>query len=243
LILGALLAFMIVFLFIRNVRNTIITVAGLPVIVMGTFAVISLLGYTLNIITLMALSLSIGLLIDDAIVVRENIFRHMEHGATPKEAADKATGEIAFAVIAISLTVVAVFIPVAFTSGQIPSVDPIAKALLALMPPPDNAGDGSNSDSNNYTKQAVQNDKFAGSTLRIDQSWNESNHTYVNLRRNDWTELSYDNFGPSNANGLLLQGISGALQQGNHHRPLCHFDAAVVGRSALQPNPVRRLQL
>ena len=67
----------------------------------------------------MALSLSIGLLIDDAIVVRENIFRHMEHGASPKEAADKATSEIAFAVIAISLTIVAVFVPVAFTSGQV----------------------------------------------------------------------------------------------------------------------------
>ena len=119
LILGAILAALIVFLFIRNARNTIITVAGLPVIVLGTFAVISLLGYTLNIITLMALSLSIGLLIDDAIVVRENIFRHMEHGASPKEAADKATSEIAFAVIAISLTIVAVFVPVAFTSGQI----------------------------------------------------------------------------------------------------------------------------
>ncbi len=119
LILGAILAFLIVLLFIRNIRNTLITVAGLPVIVLGTFFVISLLGYTLNIITLMALSLSIGLLIDDAIVVRENIFRHMEHGASPKEAADKATGEIAFAVIAISLTIVAVFVPVAFTSGQI----------------------------------------------------------------------------------------------------------------------------
>ena len=97
--------------------------AGLPVIVLGTFFVISLLGYTLNIITLMALSLSIGLLIDDAIVVRENIFRHMEHlGHLLKEAADKGIGEIAFAVIAISLTIVAVFVPVAFTSGQIGSL-------------------------------------------------------------------------------------------------------------------------
>ena len=119
LILGAILAAIIVFLFMRDIRNTIITVAGLPIIILGTFAVISLLGFTLNIITLMALSLSIGLLIDDAIVVRENIFRHMENGESPKEAADKGTGEIAFAVIAITLTLVAVFIPVAFTSGQI----------------------------------------------------------------------------------------------------------------------------
>jgi len=95
----------------------------------------------------------------------------------------------------------------AFTGEKITSVDPIAKALLALMPPPDNAGDGSNSDSNNFTKRAVQSDKFAGSTLRFDQTWNESNHTYVDLRRNDWTELSYDDFGPTNASGLLLQGL------------------------------------
>jgi HAE1 family hydrophobic/amphiphilic exporter-1 len=119
LIIGAILAALIVMLFMRDFRNTIITVAGLPIIILGTFAVINLLGFTLNIITLMALSLSIGLLIDDAIVVRENIFRHMEHGASPKEAADKGTGEIAFAVIAISLTLVAVFIPVAFTSGAV----------------------------------------------------------------------------------------------------------------------------
>jgi len=119
LILGALLATVIVFAFIRNVRNTIITVAGLPAIVLGTFAVISLMGFTRNIISLMALSLSIGLLIDDAIVVRENIFRHMEGGASPKDAAEKGTGEIAFAVMAITLTVVAIFIPVAFTTGQV----------------------------------------------------------------------------------------------------------------------------
>ncbi|MFC1943054.1 efflux RND transporter permease subunit [Chloroflexota bacterium] len=119
LILGALLATVIVFVFIRNVRNTIITVAGLPAIVLGTFALISLLGFTRNIISLMALSLSIGLLIDDAIVVRENIFRHMESGESPKEAAEKGTGEIAFAVFAITLTIVAIFIPVAFTTGQV----------------------------------------------------------------------------------------------------------------------------
>jgi hydrophobic/amphiphilic exporter-1 (mainly G- bacteria), HAE1 family len=119
LIIGAFLAFIIVLLFIRNLRNTLITVAGLPAIVLASFAVISFLGYTRNIVTLMALSLSIGLLIDDAIVVRENIFRHMENGESPKEAAEKGTTEIAFAVLAISLTIVAVFIPVSFTSGQI----------------------------------------------------------------------------------------------------------------------------
>lgn len=119
LLIGALLAAAVLFLFFRNVRNTLITIAGLPIIVIATFAVISYLGFTLNIISLMALSLSIGLLIDDAIVVRENIFRHMENGESPKVAADKATGEIAFAVLAITLCIVAVFIPVAFTTGQI----------------------------------------------------------------------------------------------------------------------------
>jgi len=119
LILGALLTTVIVFVFIRNVRNTIITVAGLPAIVLGTLAVISLMGFTRNIISLMALSLSIGLLIDDAIVVRENIFRHMESGESPREAAEKGTGEIAFAVLAITLTIVAIFIPVGFTRGEV----------------------------------------------------------------------------------------------------------------------------
>jgi hydrophobic/amphiphilic exporter-1 (mainly G- bacteria), HAE1 family len=119
MIIGAILTFLIVFMFIRDWRNTLITVAGLPVIVLGTFAVISALGYTLNMITLMALSLSIGLLIDDAIVVRENIFRHMERGASPKEATVTGTGEIAFAVLAITLTLVAVFVPMSFSGGMI----------------------------------------------------------------------------------------------------------------------------
>ncbi len=119
LILGAVLAAAIVFLFFRNFRNTIITVAGLPIVVIGTFSVISLLGFTRNIVSLMALSLSIGLLIDDAIVVRENIFRHMEGGSSPRTAAEEATGEIAFAVLAITLTIVAVFIPVTFATGQV----------------------------------------------------------------------------------------------------------------------------
>ncbi|MDO8568334.1 MAG: efflux RND transporter permease subunit [Dehalococcoidales bacterium] len=119
LIIGALLAAAIVLLFFRNFRNTLITVAGLPIVVIGTFSVMYFLGFTRNIVSLMALSLSVGLLIDDAIVVRENIFRYMEGGASPREAAEKATGEIAFAVLAISLTIVAIFIPVTFTTGQV----------------------------------------------------------------------------------------------------------------------------
>ncbi|HUU64721.1 MAG TPA: efflux RND transporter permease subunit [Dehalococcoidales bacterium] len=115
--LGALLAALVVFLFFRNLRNTLITVIGLPVIVVAAFWGMSLFGFTLNMITLLALSLCIGLLIDDAIVVRENIFRHMEAGEKPRVAASKATREIALAVLAMTLSIVAVFLPVAFATG------------------------------------------------------------------------------------------------------------------------------
>lgn len=117
MLLGALLAALVVFAFFRDWRNTLVTVAGLPIIVLGTFAVMNVLGMGLNMITLMALSLSIGMLIDDAIVVRENIFRHMETGEEPKVAAQRGTAEIALAVLAVSSTIIAVFLPIAFTGG------------------------------------------------------------------------------------------------------------------------------
>ncbi len=117
LLLGALLAALVVFAFFRDWRNTLVTVAGLPVIVLGTFAAMHVFGMTLNLVTLLALSLSIGMLIDDAIVVRENIFRHMEAGEAPQVAAQRGTAEIALAVLAVSSTIVAVFLPIAFTSG------------------------------------------------------------------------------------------------------------------------------
>jgi hydrophobic/amphiphilic exporter-1 (mainly G- bacteria), HAE1 family len=115
--LGALLAAIVVFLFFRSLRNTIITVIGLPVIVVAAFWGMQLFGFTLNMITLLGLSLCIGLLIDDAIVVRENIFRHMENGEPPRKAAALATKEIALAVMAMTFSIVAVFLPVAFASG------------------------------------------------------------------------------------------------------------------------------
>ena len=115
--LGALLAAVVVFLFFRSLRNTIITVIGLPVIVVAAFWGMKLFGFTLNMITLLGLSLCIGLLIDDAIVVRENIFRHMEKGESPRKAASLATKEIATAVMAMTFSIVAVFLPVAFASG------------------------------------------------------------------------------------------------------------------------------
>ncbi|MHB1132463.1 MAG: efflux RND transporter permease subunit [Chloroflexota bacterium] len=117
LIIGAVLAGLVVLAFFRSLRNTLVTIAGLPVIVLGSFWAMSALGFSLNMISLMALSLSIGMLVDDAIVVRENIFRHTEEGMAPREAASKATAEIALAVLATSLTIVAVFAPIAFTSG------------------------------------------------------------------------------------------------------------------------------
>lgn len=117
LLLGAFLAAVVVLLFFRDLRNTLVTVAGLPVIILGTFAVMYLLGFTLNLITMMALSLSVGMLIDDAIVVRENIFRHVERGEEPKVAAGRGTAEIALAVVAVTSTIVAVFLPIAFTTG------------------------------------------------------------------------------------------------------------------------------
>jgi HAE1 family hydrophobic/amphiphilic exporter-1 len=117
MVLGALLAALVVFAFFRDWRNTLVTIAGLPVIVLGTFAVMSVLGMSLNMLTLMALSLSIGMLIDDAIVVRENIFRHMEAGEEPKVAAQRGSAEIALAVLAVSSTIIAVFLPIAFTGG------------------------------------------------------------------------------------------------------------------------------
>lgn len=117
LLLGGILAAVVVFLFFRDLRNTLVTVAGLPVVVFGTFGVLHLFGITLNTVTLMALSISIGMLIDDAIVVRENIFRHMERGEEPRIAAGRGTAEIALAVVAVTSTIVAVFLPIAFTGG------------------------------------------------------------------------------------------------------------------------------
>ncbi len=119
LILGCVFAALVVFIFFRDVRNTIVTVVGLPVIMIGTFAAMSFLGLTLNLITLLALSLAVGLVIDDAIVVRENIFRHMERGEDPKTASLNGTTEVASAVVAMTLTVVSVFLPIAFVSGII----------------------------------------------------------------------------------------------------------------------------
>ncbi|MBW1806977.1 MAG: efflux RND transporter permease subunit [Deltaproteobacteria bacterium] len=119
LIFGAFLAVIIVFLFLRNVRSTMIAAVAIPASVIGTLTFINIMGFTFNTMTLLALSLSIGILIDDAIVVLENIYRHMELGKSPRQAAGFATGEIGLAVLATTLSIVAVFVPVAFMKGMI----------------------------------------------------------------------------------------------------------------------------
>ena len=114
---GAALTVFIVFLFLNSWRSTVITGLTLPVSVIAAFLAIYAFGFTLNVMTLMALSLAIGILIDDAIVVRENIVRHVERGEDHYTAARNGTAEIGFAVLATTASVIAVFIPVAFMKG------------------------------------------------------------------------------------------------------------------------------
>ncbi|PJK05212.1 RND transporter [Lysobacteraceae bacterium NML95-0200] len=114
---GALLALVVVFFFLRDWRATWIAALALPLSIIPTFAVLWLLGFSLNMITLLALSLVIGILVDDAIVEIENIVRHLGMGKKPMQAARDAANEIGVAVIATSMTLVAVFIPVAFMPG------------------------------------------------------------------------------------------------------------------------------
>ena len=119
LILGAFLTVLVVMIFLNDWKATLITAFALPVSVISSFIIMNALGFTLNVLTLMALSLSIGILIDDAIVVVENIVRHREMGEDHFTAAGRGTKEIMLAVMATTFTVVAVFVPVAFMGGII----------------------------------------------------------------------------------------------------------------------------
>ena len=119
LIEGAALTVLIVFLFLNSWRSTVITGLTLPIAVIGTFLFMNMMGFTINMITLMALSLCVGLLIDDAIVVRENIVRHVQMGKTPFQASLDGTQEIGLAVLATTLSIVAVFMPIGFMGGII----------------------------------------------------------------------------------------------------------------------------
>jgi HAE1 family hydrophobic/amphiphilic exporter-1 len=117
LIIGAVLAVVIVFFFLHNLRGTLIVALSIPTSIIATFLVMSSLGFTLNSMTLLGLSLAVGILVDDSIVVIENIYRHLALGETPEEAAKNGRGEIGLAAITITLVDVVVFVPVAFMGG------------------------------------------------------------------------------------------------------------------------------
>jgi len=114
---GALLAILVVFLFLRDIRATIISAAALPLSVLPAFIGMDVMGFSLNVVTLLALSLVIGLLVDDAIVEVENIARHLAMGKTPLQAAMDAASEIGLAVVATTFALIAVFLPTAFMDG------------------------------------------------------------------------------------------------------------------------------
>jgi len=115
---AVVLVALVVFVFLRTMRASIIPLVTIPVSLVGAFALIALAGFTVNTLTLLALVLAIGLVVDDAIVVLENIYRHVEEGIEPFQAAIKGVREISFAVVAMTLTLAAVFAPLAFTPGR-----------------------------------------------------------------------------------------------------------------------------
>ena len=117
LLLAVALVIMVIFIFLRNLSATLIPSLALPMSIIGTFAAMSVLGYSLDNLSLMALTLCVGFVVDDAIVMLENIVRHMELGASPMEAALKGSKEIGFTIISMTLSLSAVFIPILFMSG------------------------------------------------------------------------------------------------------------------------------
>src|SRR5262249_17437272 len=118
LVLGAFFAALIVLFFLGNFRSTIIAAVAIPTSIIGTFTLMYLQGFTLNIITLLALALAVGIVIDDAIVVLENIYRFIdEKGQKPFDAAINATKEIGLAVLATTLSLIVIFLPIAFLAG------------------------------------------------------------------------------------------------------------------------------
>ncbi len=115
---AVVLVALVIFVFLRTVRASLIPLVTIPVSLIGAFALMALAGFTINTLTLLALVLAIGLVVDDAIVVLENIYRHIENGMKPFDAAIKGSKEIAFAVVAMTLTLAAVYAPLAFTPGR-----------------------------------------------------------------------------------------------------------------------------
>ena len=114
---AALIVIVVIFLFLGNLRSTIIPIVTIPLSLIGVMTVLFALGYSLNLLTLLALVLAIGLVVDDAIVVVENIYRHMEEGMSPREAALQGAREIAAPVISMTITLAAVYAPIGFVSG------------------------------------------------------------------------------------------------------------------------------
>ncbi len=119
ILIGVILTIIVVYFFLGSGRSTFITGLSLPTSLIGAFFLMSMAGFTINIMTLLALSLAVGLLIDDAIVVRENIFRHVEMGKSPVKAASEGTKEVMLAVIATTFAVIAVFAPIGFLKGTV----------------------------------------------------------------------------------------------------------------------------
>ena len=127
--MGSVLAALVVLLFLGNLRSTIIAAISIPTSIIATFGLIWYMGFTLNMLTMLALTLSVGIVIDDAIVVLENIYRFIEEkGMPPMQAAVEATREIGLAVLATTLSLVAIFVPVGFMSGM---VGPLHEELRA----------------------------------------------------------------------------------------------------------------
>jgi len=119
LLIAGVLVVIVIFVFLQSARTTLIPSVTMPVAIIATFGVIYFLGFTINNLVLMGLTLVIGVVVDDAIIVLENAYRHMEEGADRLAAAHKATSEIAFAVISTTLSLIAVFVPIAFLSGTV----------------------------------------------------------------------------------------------------------------------------
>ncbi|PKM15787.1 MAG: multidrug transporter AcrB [Gammaproteobacteria bacterium HGW-Gammaproteobacteria-2] len=115
---AVVLVVLVIFFFLRSGRAVLIPLVTIPVSLIGTFALMAALGFSINTLTLLALVLAIGLVVDDAIVMLENIYRYIEQGMKPREAAFKGSGEIAFAIIAMTLTLAAVYAPMAFQTGR-----------------------------------------------------------------------------------------------------------------------------
>ena len=125
------LVILVVFVFLRNPRSTFIPAVAVPVSLIGTFGVMYLFGYSLDNLSLMALTISTGFVVDDAIVVIENVTRHLEQGARPLEAALTGAKEIGFTVLSISISLVAVFIPILLMGASRAPVREFAVALSA----------------------------------------------------------------------------------------------------------------